>query len=65
VDAVVVDLDDEAMQALVQFREGQRRGGRGRARRRVARQVAEEELIDGLEEAFDLATPARRALLRE
>jgi len=65
VDALVVHLDDEAMQALVQFREGHTRGGRGGTRRRVAGQRAEEELIDGLEETLDLAAPTGLPLLRE
>src|SRR4051812_205608 len=64
--APVVVLDQEGAQARLERRQGQagRRGLCG-ACRCVARERAEEELVDGEEEALDAAAAARFARLRE
>ena len=65
-DPPVVVVDEEALQPRVELRAGSAPAPAAvRARRGVAGQRAEEQLVDGLEEALDLAPPAGHAGARE
>jgi len=55
---VMVRLDQESAHARIQLGQREHWFGRCRARRRVPRLMAQEELIDGPEDALDLPSAA-------